>query len=73
MQWGAKTAFIRRWAESFRLLEERGVREKVAGEATLRAGRLQRRRRWAGGWAVPGGVGVSKRGEGDGEVVVLSP
>jgi hypothetical protein len=35
LQWGAKTAFIRRWAESLRLLEERRAREKVAGEATL--------------------------------------
>jgi hypothetical protein len=35
LQWGAKTAFIRRWAESIRLLEERRAREKVAGEATL--------------------------------------
>ena len=48
LQWGAKTAFIRRWAESIRLLEERRAREKVAGEARAHCptGRLLRRRRW---------------------------
>jgi hypothetical protein len=30
LQWGAKTAFVRRWAESLRLLQERRTREETA-------------------------------------------
>jgi hypothetical protein len=42
LQWGAKTAFIRRWAESLRLLQERRAREEtaageVAGAAVVAA------------------------------------
>ena len=80
LQWGAKTAFIRRWAESLRLLQERRAREAVADEATLPDGAAAEAAAAVGGRgtrairaAVAAGVAAvaaaACRGEGGGETL----